>query len=60
MANKSKKQINRNLWSIKGTDMFSKSEMTEMIELFSRRTSIFALYSEEPEPVFVRGQYLYI
>ena len=57
MTNKIKIQKKRYPWNVQDTSDFSQSE----IELLcSIPTTLFALNSYEPEPVFVRGRCLYL
>ena len=53
MTNKSKKLIKRYQQNYQDTETLSLSEMKEL-------RSVFALYCCEPEPLYIKGQYLYL
>jgi hypothetical protein len=57
MTSKTKNQTEKYLHKNQGTKAFS---ITEMMDLRSFQTAIFALNSYEPEPLFIKGQYLYV
>jgi len=57
MTNKFKNTTDHNLWKNKGRQSFS---ITEMKELRSFQTTFSNMNLCEPEPVFIKGKYLYV
>jgi hypothetical protein len=57
MNSKIKNQTDGNLRKNQNYKAFSISDMTD---LRSIKAAIFALNSFEPEPLFIKGQYIYV